>query len=97
MGTKIARVGDATYGYCSSHEANYSGVVTTGATTVNAEGQKVTRLGDTVTSSCGHTGTITEASVTVKANSARIARLGDAFSGTYTGTITGSATTVFAG
>lgn len=87
----IARLGDATYGYCSSHAASFAGTITSSATNSKCEGKKIARIGDEVTSNCGHKGTINQGSADVKCEGQGVAHLGDSFTGTYSGTITGSA------
>lgn len=84
----VSRLGDRTTGYCSSHGGTYGGTITSSSSDVKANSKGVARVGDTVTSDCGHTGIINSGAATVKANGQSIARVGDSFTGTYTGTIT---------
>ena len=94
----VARLGDTTYGYCSSHNGNYFGTIT-GGTSANifGNGVRIALNGATVTSSCGHTGIIQASSSTVIGNSLGVARTNDPFFGTYSGTITGGSSDIFAG
>lgn len=100
VGVLIARLTDAVFGICyhPSHSSPISigGTITSSASKTYCESKLISRLGDTVTSNCGHTGTISSASSTVYAENKRVARKGDSFSGTYVGTITGSASKTFA-
>lgn len=93
--TNFARLSDATVGVCThpSHHGpiTVSGTITGSASNTQIEGLLVARLGDGVTSSCGHPGTISAASGNIYAEGAHVARLGDPFTGVYSGNITGSA------
>ncbi len=92
MSTKlIARLDDATFGYCSSHAASYPGKITSSAANSKCEAKKIARIGDEVTSNCGHKGTINQGSADVTCEGAGVAHLGDSFTGVYSGTITGAA------
>ena len=94
---KQARVGDTTQGFCthSIHLPNIpfatGGTITSGAGKTTDEGPAAARVGDVVTSNCGHGGTINSGSGKVIIEGAAAARVGDSFSGTYSGTITGGA------
>lgn len=90
----VARIGDRTFGYCSSHDGNFLGTVIGGSSDVKANSQGIARLGDTVLSDCGHTGTINSANASVNVNGIKAARNGDSFTGTYSGTITEGSTDV---
>jgi len=74
-----ARVGDTCIGTCTCHKnpVHTSGTLVTGAGTVLAGGQAVSRLGDMVVMSCGHTAAIIGASTTVLAEGQGVARVGD--------------------
>ena len=93
--TEFARITDLTDGTCyhPSHDVPLvtAGTVTGSASKTYVEGLLVARVGDAVTSDCGHPGTIIAASGNIYAEGKRTARKGDPFSGTYVGTITGSA------
>lgn len=95
----IARIGDTTYGYCSSHHNNYNGTITGPGMSGNITGNGVGIAldGCVVTSSCGHTGVIHSSSITVIGNLVGIARINDPFTGTYYGTITSGSTDILAG
>jgi uncharacterized Zn-binding protein involved in type VI secretion len=87
---KIARIGDTTHGTCTAHviPRTVDGTITTGAEKAIAGGKPIARVGDTVTSSCGHTGIINKGATKATCNGKPIARMNDTFSGDYTGTIT---------
>jgi uncharacterized Zn-binding protein involved in type VI secretion len=87
----IARKGDTTTGYCSIHDETYSGTITGSAANSKCEGKLIARIGDEVTASCGDKGTINQGSSDIGCEGQGVAHLGDSFSGTYSGTITGSA------
>lgn len=93
--TKFARITDVTDGICyhPSHLAPFptTGKITGSASKTYIEGLLVARVGDEVTSDCGHTGNIIAASGNIYAEGKRTARKDDPFSGDYVGTITGSA------
>lgn len=95
---EVARIGDTGVGTCCCHPPipciGMTGVVASGAGTVNAESSNVARLGDIVLGNCGHTGIIVSSSGTVTAEGALIARLGDSFTGCFSGTIVTGAGTV---
>lgn len=90
--TGIARLGDSTTGYCSSHKKIFTGVIISASTDSLCNGFGVARVGDIVASSCGHTGTIISGSTDTFCNGAGVARLGDSFTGTYSGTIISAST-----
>ena len=83
MSRGVARVGDRTSGRCyhSSHAPNDSvpaeGTITTGSPTIVVNDRKAARLGDTVTTECGHTGVIITASTDVIGDEPPIARIND--------------------
>jgi uncharacterized Zn-binding protein involved in type VI secretion len=89
-GQEIARITDTTHGVCTAHHPpiTVDGTITTGSPRSVAGHEGIARVGDTVTSSCGHTGTIVSGSSRSSCQGKAIARLGDPFSGTYTGVIT---------
>jgi uncharacterized Zn-binding protein involved in type VI secretion len=88
--TNFARIDDATTGVCSIHGPQ-GGKITGSAARTNIEGKLAARVGDEVTANCGHKGKISVASGNIIAEGQRVARAGDPFTGTYSGTIVGSA------
>jgi hypothetical protein len=90
----MARIGDRTTGVCRhpSHDPaiTVGGSITTGSSSVTDEGKGVARIGDTVTSDCGHIGNIVTASSQISAEGSLVARQGDSFSGVYSGNIISS-------
>lgn len=93
--TNFARLDDATIGTCyhPSHPEPIviAGKITSSAAKTTIEGKLVARLGDDVTSNCGHPAKIIAATGNITAEGKKVARAGDPFSGVYVGTITGSA------
>lgn len=100
MGTPVARINDRCQGTCfhSSHVPPLvtGGSITQGSSDCIAEGMGIARLGDQVTTDCGHFGVINSAAATAIANGKGIARLGDTTSGDYISTIVSAASTTFA-
>lgn len=97
MTRPVARLSDRTTGTCShpSHLVPISvgGSITTASTDVLTNSPLGTaRIGDTVTSDCGHTGKIITGSPQVEANRRKVARIGDKFEGDYSGEIITGAT-----
>ena len=92
--TAFARKDDRTTGTCyhpSHPEPISSGKITGSAAKTVIENKLAARVGDEVTSDCGHKGKIILASGNILAEGKRLARAGDPFSGDYVGTIVGSA------
>lgn len=85
----IVRIGDRVNGICTCHEdpISVSGQIVKGASTVNAEGSSVARIGDIVKADCGHTGRIVKGSAKNNAEGVGIARLGDRVEGCFSGSI----------
>ena len=100
IGLLIARLGDIVFGICShpSHGSPLSiaGTITGSASKTYCESKLIARLGDEVTSNCGHNGSISTSSTSVYTESKRTARKDDKFSGVYAGTITGGASKTYA-
>ena len=92
----VARVTDQVVGVCCAHSPCISttGVIAQGAATVNAEGQLVARIGDTVVLACGHSAIIVSGSPTVITEGIGTSRLGDTVGGVFTGMISTGAATV---
>lgn len=92
----IARVGDIVTGTCPCHTVPQSvvGTITSGASTVTAEGLGVARIGDIVVFSCGHVGSIISSSGTVSVEGLTVARVGDSVAGCPVGVIVSGAATV---
>jgi hypothetical protein len=88
--TNFARLDDETTGVCSIHGPQ-GGKITGSATITFIEGKLAARVDDEVTADCGHKGKISVASGNIIAEGQRVARKDDPFTGTYTGTIVGSA------
>jgi uncharacterized Zn-binding protein involved in type VI secretion len=93
--TAFARKDDRTTGTCyhPSHlePISIGGKITGSAAKTVIENKLAARVGDEVTSDCGHKGKIILASGNILAEGKRLARAGDPFSGDYVGTIVGSA------
>lgn len=93
--TNFARITDRTTGICyhPSHPEPISigGKITGSASKTFIENLLAARVGDEVTSDCGHKGKIIVASGNILAEGKRVARKGDPFTGDYVGTIVGSA------
>lgn len=83
----IARINDRCFGTChhSSHKTPISvgGTITGHAEKTSGENNLIARMGDEVTSDCGHTGTISTGSTTVLVEGKQVARLGDSVTGDY--------------
>jgi len=88
-------------GICCCHPpapcVGMAGSLVTGAGTVVAEGQPVSRIGDVMLGFCGHVGIMVTGSATVVAEGSNVCRIGDQFVGCFTGVVVTGAGTVITG
>lgn len=94
----LARLGDLTTGYCSTHTPGghtTTGIVIGASQNITVEGCIQARLGDIVLADCGSIGVICSGSGKVFMNGLPAARIGDSFTGTYSGTIINGASKVY--
>jgi len=97
MGGPISRVTDLGVGICCCHNKPVcipmTGMLVTGASTVNVENQPDSRIGDIMLGFCGHIGIVITGSPTLTVEYSPTARVGDMFAGCFTGVIiTGAGT-----
>jgi len=101
MAKGVARVGDRTDGTCSHADhltpITTGGTITSGSPTIIVNDMPCARLGDTVTTDCGHTSVIIGASGDVIGDEPAVARDGDPVgNGPYIATIISASPDVFA-
>lgn len=91
MSLPMARLGDRTRGTCChpSHKGCISigGTITSSASKSYCEGKLIARIGDKVTTDCGHEGTIVTGSAKYFVEGKLCACKGDKVAGVYTATI----------
>lgn len=89
----VARVGDSVTGTCKadSKHGSVTGTIVTGSPDTFEQNIPISRIGDTVTFSCGHSAQIVSGSPNVFVNDIPVARVGDNVDGDVSGVIiTGS-------
>lgn len=92
-----ARIGDLTFGYCSSHGKPVFGTIITGEPTVLINYKPAATIGSTVLATCGHTAKIVTAKTDFQEGFFGLAaRLGDVAVGRfYTATVITSSLDTF--
>lgn len=95
---QVANLNQLCVGICCAHPPApcipMTGLISTGAATVNAEGLPVARIGDLVVLACGHTSIVISGSPTVTAEKIPLSRVGDLVGGVFTGSIATGTPTV---